>query len=312
MGDEDDLDATRTPDVPSTPLRLLGRTIKPKHVIDGREDDVLGRLAAEIVADEIEGVDAEALERDVERLFTLVEGLRRRERNGEITRVELLRIAGDLSGATKNVLGLRKLFASASLDIAEMCAREPDLLRVEDLDAVRERVKRTRETFGEVGMDADRFFDAMPSCLLAEASDFDVVAARAVALKKLMPDADVAKICRAKPWVCLDAKSYAIAEYAVAATRAAMPPDCRVDLMLSDFPSLLFVDIDALLEDIKNVFGGDPAEILRRNPAISYRVRLDTFCIVARPNRGRPCLTTLTLPARPQFEKNSGIFKPLR
>ena len=78
MGDEDDLDATRTPDVPSTPLRLLGRTIKPKHVIDGREDDVLGRLAAEIVADEIEGVDAEALERDVERLFTLVEGLRRR------------------------------------------------------------------------------------------------------------------------------------------------------------------------------------------------------------------------------------------
>jgi hypothetical protein len=175
----------------------------------------------------------------------------------------------------------RRYFGSG-VDVGGMCAREPGLLLMSDAEArdAEARASGTRTRFAEAGLAADEVFAAIPSLLLASDEEFEDVARRLIGLREMMPGADVAKIVLEKPWTCLHEPSYRSAERAVRALRAAMPADCKIDLMLTDFPSLLFVDIDVLLDDLRNTFGGDPCDTLRRNPAVSYQVRL----VVARAN----------------------------
>jgi hypothetical protein len=55
--------------------------------------------------------------------------------------------------------------------------------------------------------------------------------------------------------------------------RERMPSDCDVDRLLTDFPNILAMDVPALFEDLRQVFPGKaPADVLRRNPSISFQV----------------------------------------
>jgi len=257
----------------TTSHTLIGRSIKPDHILEGRPDDALGRLAVEILASET-GVDAEALARDVERLFTIVPGLRARVTRGEVTRARAVELAAALDRTTACVLALRRMMREG-VDVMGMCAAAPDLLALdaEGLARVRERAMRARSGLEGV-CDADAFFEACPGCLLVEDDEMEDISRRARRLKESLPDGDVVKILEKRPSVCLNEDAFVRATKAVNSLRASMPKDCRVGLMLTDFPSLLFVDIDVLLEDLRNTFGGDPCEILRRNPGISTMVRI--------------------------------------
>ena len=43
--------------------------------------------------------------------------------------------------------------------------------------------------------------------------------------------------------------------------------------LLTDFPSILAMDVPALFEDLRRVFPDqDPGAVLRRNPSIAYQV----------------------------------------
>ena len=54
------------------------------------------------------------------------------------------------------------------------------------------------------------------------------------------------------------------------AWRAAMPADCRTDMLLSDFPDLLDWDPTDLLEEISERFANqNPTDVLRRNPHVA-------------------------------------------
>jgi hypothetical protein len=267
-------DARATPTRPA--LNLLGRTVKVKHILEGRADDALGRLAADVVAD-ARGVDADALARDVDRLFALCPGLGERVARGEVKRALAAELAVDLRETMAAMLAIKNTFASADVDAGDVCAREPRLLRLreEALEGVRERAASTRERLGDA-CDADGLFATIPSCLLASQEELDGILERVTGLRALMPDADIVKLLRGRPALCLEDRAYSRAAIAVSALRKAMPKDCRIDLMLSDFPSLLFMDIEMLLEDLRQTFGGDPCWTLRRNPGIATQVRLVT------------------------------------
>ena len=168
-----------------------------------------------------------------------------------------------------------------------VCAREPRLLRLREdaLEGVRERGRRRRGSGWVDARDADGLLATIPSCLLASREELDGILGRVTGLRALLPDADVVKLLRGRPALCLEDRAYSRAAIAVAALRKAMPKDCRIDLMLSDFPSLLFMDIEMLLEDLRQTFGGDPCWTLRRNPGIATQVRLATrarSCAVVR------------------------------
>jgi len=244
------------------------------HVLAGRADDALGRLAVDVVAD-ARGVDADALARDVDRLFALCPGLGERVARGEVKRALAAELAVTLKATMEAMLAIKMSFVSADVDAASVCAREPRLLRLrgEALEGVRGRLESTRARFGDA-RDADGFLATIPSCLVAPEEEFEAVVERVVGLRALMPEADVVKLLRGRPGLCLDERAYSRAAIAVAALRKAMPKDCRIDLMLSDFPSLLFMDIDMLLDDLRQTFGGDPCWTLRRNPGIATQVRL--------------------------------------
>jgi hypothetical protein len=56
-----------------------------------------------------------------------------------------------------------------------------------------------------------------------------------------------------------------------------MPPDCNTDRLLTDFPSILAMDVPALFEDLRRVWpDSDPGEVLRRDPSIVYQVHTPT------------------------------------
>jgi len=257
-------------------LNLLGRTVKVDHVLEGRADDALGRLAASVVAD-ARGADADALARDVDRLFALCPGLGERVARGEVTRALAAELAVDLRETTAAMLAIRDAFVGADVDAGSVCAREPRLLRLREdgLEGVRARVASTRERLGSA-RDADGLLATIPSCLLASGEELDGILGRVMGLREMLPDADVVKLLRGRPALCLEDRAYSRAAIAVAALRKAMPKDCRIDLMVSDFPSLLFMDIEMLLEDLRQTFGGDPCWTLRRNPGIATQVRLAT------------------------------------
>lgn len=257
----------------TTSHTIIGRSIKPDHILEGRADDALGRLAVEIRASEI-GVDAEGLARDVERLFTIVPGLRTRVARGEVSRGDAVTLAAKLERTTACVLALREMMREG-VDVMGMCAAVPDLLALDDdgLARTRERTRAARSGL-EGACDADAFFEACPGCLLVEDDVMEDISRRVRSLREILPDGDVVKILEKRPSVCLNEDAFVNATKAVESLRASMPEDCRIGLMLTDFPSLLFVDIDVLLDDVRNAFGGDPCEILRRNPGISTMVRI--------------------------------------
>ena len=114
----------------TTSHTIIGRSIKPDHILEGRADDALGRLAVEIRASEI-GVDAEGLARDVERLFTIVPGLRTRVARGEVSRGDAVTLAAKLERTTACVLALREMMREG-VDVMGMCAAVPDLLALDD------------------------------------------------------------------------------------------------------------------------------------------------------------------------------------
>ena len=80
--------------------------------------------------------------------------------------------------------------------------------------------------------------------------------------------------------------------------RERMPSDCDVDRLLTDFPNILAMDVPALFEDLKRVFPGKaPADVLRRNPSISFQVS----CFPWRrsfPSLARPLSAYLVVRAR--------------
>ena len=135
-------------------LNLLGRTVKVDHVLEGRADDALGRLAASVVAD-ARGADADALARDVDRLFALCPGLGERVARGEVTRALAAELAVDLRETTAAMLAIRDAFVGADVDAGSVCAREPRLLRLREdgLEGVR---ARGGVDAGEVGQRARR------------------------------------------------------------------------------------------------------------------------------------------------------------
>lgn len=114
--------------------------------------------------------------------------------------------------------------------------------------------------------------------------------------------------------------------------RERMPSDCDVDRLLTDFPNILAMDVPALFEDLKQVFPGKaPADVLRRNPSISFQVScfpLASFLPFSRPSalgvlgRSRPVRHSRPPPTSSsahrvlarfaQFEKNTPDAWPLR
>ena len=114
--------------------------------------------------------------------------------------------------------------------------------------------------------------------------------------------------------------------------RERMPSDCDVDRLLTDFPNILAMDVPALFEDLKRVFPGEaPADVLRRNPSISFQVSsfpLAPFLPFSRPSalgvlgRSRPVRHSRPPPTSSsahrvlarfaQFEKNTPDAWPLR
>jgi hypothetical protein len=114
--------------------------------------------------------------------------------------------------------------------------------------------------------------------------------------------------------------------------RERMPSDCDVDRLLTDFPNILAMDVPALFEDLKQVFPGKaPADVLRRNPSISFQVSsfpLAPFLPFSRPSalgvfrRSRPFRFSRPSPTSSsahrvlarfaQFEKNTPDAWPLR
>ena len=114
--------------------------------------------------------------------------------------------------------------------------------------------------------------------------------------------------------------------------RERMPSDCDVDRLLTDFPNILAMDVPALFEDLKRVFPGEaPADVLRRNPSISFQVSsfpLAPFLPFSRPSalgvfrRSRPFRFSRPSPTSSsahrvlarfaQFEKNTPDAWPLR
>ena len=83
-------------------MNLLGKTVKPEHILAGRGDDAVAKLALEAIAEE-RGVDVDALANDLARLETVVPGLKSRRLRGELKTGLVVSLALDISAATANV-----------------------------------------------------------------------------------------------------------------------------------------------------------------------------------------------------------------
>lgn len=260
-------------------LNLLGKTVKPEHILAGRGDDAVAKLALEAIAEE-RGVDVDALANDLARLETVVPGLKSRRLRGELKAGLVVSLALDISAATANVLRLKRELRG-NIDVAEVCAKEPRLLQLgeEDFAELAERLEKARSALG-ASCDADALFATLPACLVPEHADglsSDVLVQRSLELLEMIPDADIVAIAASRKQVLLNEDAHASAKLAISALRQRMPSECKIDRMLTDFPSLLLVDIDALFHDMRNTFQQDPADLLRRDPSISHRVRLSSL-----------------------------------
>jgi len=246
-------------------LNLLGRAVHVSDVLARRPDDVLERLAT----------TSASYDRDVARLETIVPGLARRRARGELSMERARALARDVKRASMNVMTVKLMFdEGAGVDAAAVCAAADGLL---DMDAAgatraREALKRFRVLLGMPSGDA--FCAGVPGVLLMENDARDDVMRRVRTLRDALPRASIATICTRRPWIALDDEALDIACVAAEELRQAMPPDAKVDMMLTDFPNLLSVDIVSLLQDIERTFGHDPCAILRRDPRIATQVRL--------------------------------------
>jgi len=257
-------------------LNLLGKTVKPEHILAGRGDDAVAKLALEAISEE-RGVDVDALANDLARLETVVPGLKSRRLRGELKAGLVVSLALDISAATANVLRLKRELRG-KVDVAEVCAKEPRLLQLaeEDFLELAERLEKARRALG-ASCDTDALFATLPACLVPEHAgglNCEMLVQRTLELSEIIPDADIVAIAASRKQVLLNEDAHASAKLAIRALRKLMPRECKIDRMLTDFPSLLLVDIDALFDDIRNTFQQDPADLLRRDPSISRRVRL--------------------------------------
>ena len=250
---------------PRPGLNLLGRAVHVSDVLARRPDDVLERLAT----------TSASYDRDVARLETIVPGLARRRARGELSMERARALARDVKRASMNVMTVKLMFdEGAGVDAAAVCAAADGLL---DMDAAaatraREALEGFRALLGTPS--GDVFCAGVPGVLLMENDARDGVMRRVRTLRDVLPRASIATICTRRPWIALDDEALDIACVAAEELRQAMPPDAKVDMMLTDFPNLLNVDIVSLLQDIERTFGHDPCAILRRDPRIASQVRL--------------------------------------
>jgi len=106
--------------------------------------------------------------------------------------------------------------------------------------------------------------------------------------------------------------------------RRRMPPACDTDRLLTDFPSILVMDVPALFEDLQRVFPDkDPGDVLRRNPSIAYQLERNTAKAdplgpaanalqATEPNSGLLSiseLTQLALEVNQKTNKGSSIYR---
>jgi len=281
-------------------LNLLGRAVHVDDVINRRPDDILASLAS---------TSSPTRDRAIERLDVLLPSLARRRARGEVSIDRCRELARDARRASKNIVRVKHMFHfDSAIDAADVCARELALVDMDESGVARARlrVEEFRELLGASAGDA--FCAAAPRTLVAD--DVSDVKRRVRALREAIPNGDMKAICSKSPSVLMDDDALELARRAAATLREAMPRDAKVDLMLSDFPSLLSVDIASLLEDIERVFGKDPCDVLRRNPKISYQVSERNERSFATVDRARRVLAHRTIAS--SFEKNSGIFRPLR
>ena len=270
--EDDDDDASTSSARPSAGrrpgLNLLGRAVHVSDILSRRPDDVLERLAT----------TSESYDRDVARLETIVPGLATRRARGELSSARARALARDVKRASQNVMAVKLMFAAScgddsgvAVDAAAVCAAEDGLLDMDGATAA--RVKEALEAFRALlGTEGAAFCAGVPAVLLMESDARDGVIRRVRALRDALPQANIATICAKRPWIVLNDDALDVACVAVTTLRQAMPPDAKVDMMLTDFPRLLNVDIAALLEDIERTFGRDPCDILRRDPRISLQV----------------------------------------
>ena len=176
----------------------MGRSVHEHHVTLTKEQQ--DELALGAVAD-ASGVPLDDLRANLARLERLCPPLARRRARGEIKPAELARLALDLNAVAAAILRVKRILPDA--DAAEICAARPALFRPEGCDRARNAADAFRDAFDPDASrraDADAILAAVPEILIF-ATDEEVrdAARRAETIRELLPAANVAKLCGARP-----------------------------------------------------------------------------------------------------------------
>lgn len=177
------------------PWALMGRSVHEEHLLLSK--DQIDELALGAVADE-SGVDVDTLRANMRRLESLCPPLVARRRRGEVKAADVARLALDLPSTTAAMLGVKELLPQA--DAAALCAKKTALFTPEGVARAKVVAAAVRRGLAGGDADADALLASVPDALVTESDDVvDGFIARAVVLQRLLPGANLAKICAKRP-----------------------------------------------------------------------------------------------------------------
>jgi len=263
----------------SEPYKFMGRTVKDDHVFDSR---MAKDLALEVVSEET-GVSKEDLEKNLMQLKSLLPEL------SSIISADAYRASLDIKLVARNAIKIKAVFGELQSNVSEMIAKDLRLAldpraseRCEEaLATLTSRGEMTRAEAENLVFATHRYCAAKEKGLaFCEEKTILEVCENAKRIREAVGGSEAFlahRVCEkgdAAANMLFESEKNEAACDAAKQLVERMPKDCNVALMVSDFPNLLLMDIDRLFFDLTNAFKSTPpAETLRRDPSVSFRVR---------------------------------------
>jgi hypothetical protein len=257
----------------------MGRTVKDDHVFDSR---MAKDLALEVVSEET-GISKEDLEKNLMQLKSLLPEL------SSIISADAYRASLDIKLVARNAIKIKSVFGELQSNVSEMIAKDLRLAldpraseRCEEaLATLTSRGEMTRAEAENLVFATHRYCAAKEKGLaFCEEKTILEVCENAKRIREAVGGSEAFlahRVCEkgdAAANMLFESEKNEAACDAAKQLVERMPKDCNVALMVSDFPNLLLMDIDRLFFDLTNAFKSTPpAETLRRDPSVSFRVR---------------------------------------